>query len=208
MLRTLAVWSFIAFLNFVAIAFFLPVDLITDHAKEEIATTREFIGESSYSYLNNKTYITYKKAFVDTGIQEKSFQIFIPTEDQKDKSGALRNLGAPLFKWIDEKLKMYWNLVYFGMLRFNYLLFFFPIFAPFIIAAAFDGFYTRRIKLITFQLTSATRYGYAIHAIIFLTFVPLFFFLYPFSINPFFVPIWFLTLGLAIRLLASNLHKI
>ncbi|MGP1715703.1 MAG: DUF4400 domain-containing protein [Methylophilus sp.] len=208
MLRILFVWTCIAFFNFIAIAFFIPVDLITDHAKEEISNTKEFIGDSSYSYLNNKTYITYKKAFVDTGIQEGSFKLFIPTEDQKDNSGALRNLGAPLFKWIDEKIKMYWNLIYFGMLRFNYLLFFFPIFAPFIIAAAFDGFYTRRIKLITFQLTSATRYGYAMHSIIFLFFVPLFFFLYPFSIHPFFVPLWFILFGLSIRLLASNLHKI
>lgn len=208
MLKVLSVWAIILFLNFVGIAFFIPADFVTDNAKSEIQSTKEFLGDNSYSYLNNRTYVWYKKIFVDTGIQDKSFTLFIPTEEQKDRSGGLRNLGSPLFKWVDDKLKMYWNMVYLGMLRINYLLFFFPILIPFVVAATVDGFYTRRIKLITFQLTSATRYGYAIHALIFLTFVPIFFFLYPFNLNPFFVPLWYILLGLSARLLASNLHKI
>lgn len=208
MFKVLVIWGAIAFLNFIGISFFVPVDLISENAKQEIIADRDFIGESAYGYMNNKTYMSYKKFFVDTGIQAGSFKLFIPSEEQKDRSGAMRNMSSPLFKWVEDKLKMYWNLVYFGMLRFNYLLFFAPVFIPFIFAAAIDGFYTRRIKLITFQLTSATRYGYAMHSIVFLTFVPLFFFLYPFPIHPFFVPVWFTLFGLSLRLLASNLHKI
>ena len=208
MIKTLFVWLVIIVLNIIGVMFFVPPDAVINSSKNELVKIQSWMGEEAYVHLNNQTYITYNNLFVKTGIQDESFKIFIPTKEQKDKSGQMKNMNSNAFLWLQDKIKMFWNMIYFGILRFHHFVFWFPIILPFMIASIIDGVYTRKIKLISFTLTSAARYGSSMHVIIFLSIFPVFLFIYPWTINPVVIPFWYITFSFFLRLLASNLQKV
>lgn len=207
MIRTIIIWCALFLLQAIVVILVVPPNVFVNAAYQEEAILEETLGPEAAESISAKARDTFHSAFVDTGIMAESFTLFVPTEASKRRSSGMETLSEGLFETVRRRLESLWNLVFVGIQRAYAFAAWLPLLLPFVIAAAFDGATIRRVKLLTFGMSSAPLYGVAMHVLILLIFFPLFYAAWPFSVPPLLVPLWYLAFALVLRLLISNLQR-
>lgn len=207
LMRALLIWGLILLVESIVVILVVPPTLIVNAARNEETLIAMTLGEEVADGLATKARSNFDSWFVDTGIMAESFHLFVPTEASKRQSSGLETLAEGLFEVVRRRLESLWNLVFVAIQRVEGFLMWFPMLLPFSIAAAFDGATVRRVKLLTFGMSSAPVYGAAMHAIVILAFFPLYYAAWPFAVTPLVVPIWFIALAMCIKTLVSNLQR-
>lgn len=207
MIRTVLLWCCVFLLEGIAVILLVPPNVVVNAAYQEDAVLVETLGEEAAEDISSKASDTFQSAFVETGIMSESFSLLVPSEAGKRKSAGMETLGEGLFEVVRRRLESLWNLVFVGIQRFYAFFAWLPLLLPFVIAAAFDGATIRKVKLLSFGMSSAARYGAALHGLIILVFFPLFYAVWPFSASPWLIPLWFIIFALVLRVLISNLQR-
>lgn len=207
LLRAFLIWGICLILECIVVVLVIPPTLIINAANKEETSLINTLGEDAAQKISIQARDTFNEWFIDTGIMAESFDLFVPTEATKRASTGLETLAEGLFSVVQKRLESAWNLVFVAIQRAYAFLAWLPLLLPFLIACSFDGGTTRRIKLLTFGISSAPIYGATIHALILLAFLPLFYGLWPFAAPPLFVPCWFIGLSLVSRSLIANLQR-
>jgi len=207
LIRALLIWGALLILEGIVVILLVPPTLIVNAAYKEEAVLADTLGPEVAEDISTKARDTFNAWFVETGVMAESFTLFVPTEANKRASTGIETLAEGLFEVVRRRLESAWNLVFVGIQRVYAFLTWMPLLIPFVIACAFDGATVRRIKLLTFGISSAPIYGASIHALIILAFFPLFYAAWPFAAPPLIVPIWFICLALVLRSLITNLQR-
>jgi len=207
LMRFVLIWGLILLLEAVVVVLVAPPSLVVNAAaKEEIALT-ESLGPEAAEEISVKAQETFNELFRDTGIMAESFSLLVPSETTKRRSSGIETLAEGMFEVVRRRLESAWNLVFVGIQRMYSFLAWLPLLIPFVIACAYDGATIRKVKLLTFGISSAPMYGAAMHGLVLLLFFPFFYALWPFGAPPLLVPLWFISLALVVRLLVANLHR-
>ena len=207
LLRALLVWGLLLLVEGIVVVLLAPPTMIVNAAENEEALIATTMGSDVAEALSAKARVNFDDWFVETGIMAESFHLFVPSEASKRNSAGLETMFEGLFEVVRRRIESLWNLVYVGIQRAHGFFMWFPVLLPFLIAAAYDGATVRRIKLLTFQISSAPVYGASMHLIVLLAFFPLYYAAWPFAVTPLLVPVWFILLSLCIRSLVANLQR-
>jgi hypothetical protein len=208
LLRALLIWLTLLIIEGALVILMAPPTLVVNAAQAEEALIAATLNDETADVITGKAKGTFDSLFVDSGVMAESFHLFLPNEEAKRKSVGLETLAEGLFDVVRRRLESFWNLVFVGLQRFYGFAMWLPMLIPFVVAAAFDGATVRRIKLLTFGMSSAAVYGGAMHGLVILIFVPLYYACWPFSVTPMLVPFWFIALAMVIKHLVANLQRV
>lgn len=207
LIRFVLIWALVLLLEAVVVVLVAPPSLVVNAAAKEELALSESLGPEAAESISVKAQDTFNELFRDTGIMAESFTLLVPNETTKRRSSGIETLAEGMFEVVRRRLESAWNLVFVGIQRMYAFLAWLPLLIPFVIACAYDGATIRKVKLLTFGISSAPMYGAAMHGLVLLLFFPLFYAVWPFGAPPFLVPLWFISLALVLRLLIANLHR-
>lgn len=208
LLRALLIWGVLLLFEAIVVVLVVPPTLVTNAASTEEALISSSLGDEAADNISQRARATFDSWFVETGVLAESFHLFVPSEEAKRNSTGIETMAQGLFDVVRRRLESFWNLVFVGIQRAYGFLIWLPMLLPFIVAAAFDGATVRKVKLLTFGMSSAPRYGAAMHALVILLFAPLYYAAWPFPVTPLLVPVWFIALALVVRTLVANLQRL
>ena len=205
----LLIWIAILFMQLLFILIAVPSDLVQKAVNQEESYLKQYFGESSANKIKRKALGYYTATFQNTGVIDESYAFFLPSDEALNNSKGIETLGVREGWWdtFRNRLESFWLMVYFMFLRLYTIMVWWPLMMVFIVAATYDGLVTRKIKLLGFESTAAPVYGLALHAFVFMMFVPFFYAFSPIAINPLVVPIWGILMGLLVKIKASNLQR-
>ncbi|MCE2721965.1 MAG: DUF4400 domain-containing protein [Betaproteobacteria bacterium] len=83
-----------------------------------------------------------------------------------------------------------------------------PLLVPFIGACVWDAIQMRRRKDYTLDYVNPGTYGAGLHAIVFLCFIPLVYFVAPMPVSPLLVPLLFVPAGLVMNWTIQNMQRV
>lgn len=195
---------------YVLMAILVPTDhVIQVQAKERIAL-RNYLGVETAQSISVKADRLYVKWFIESGVAEESYQMFLPSQAAQQRSRGMEQLGERegFFAVAREKIDAFWALVRFSIQRFLSILVWMPLLFVLMAASVWDGWMRRRIKMVGFEQTSAPIFGLARQAFILGIFAPFFYVFAPLVIPPVITPVWGVYMAFALMLKASNLQRI
>lgn len=207
MLKTIWIWGAFLIVQAIIVLLFVPATVVLNAAYQEEAILASTLGPDLSESISIKAKDTFQSAFVDTGIMAETFNVLVPSEASKRKSTGMETLMEGAFEVVRQRLESAWNLVFVALQRFYAIAAWTPLILPFLIASAYDGAAIRKVKLLTFGMSSAPIYGMAMHLLVLMLFFPLYYALWPFAAPPLIVPLWLITSAMLIRTLISNMHR-
>lgn len=195
---------------YVLMAMLVPTAHIIRVQVAERELLRTYLGESSMRSIVHRSDTLFLKWFIDSGVAAESYDMFLPTRQAQERSRGMEQLGERegFFVKAREKIDAFWALVRFSIQRFIAILIWMPLLMVLMVAAIWDGWMRRRIKMIGFEQTSAPIFGLARQAFILGIFAPLFYVFAPVVIHPVITPLWGCYMAFALLLKASNLQRI
>ena len=194
---TLSVIFIIFLFQMLFIAAMLPVKILTDTGKQESELVRQFLGEETALTLRKKSDELFNRWFNETGIVKETFKTFIPTEKQKKNSKGMEDLGGKAFTYAEQRLTVMWTAVYLGIHRVLSIVMWLPGFIPFLMAAGFDAWKQRKVKMLNFASPSASIYGTCKTILWASMIAPIMIALFPFPVPPVAAPLWCATVVIA-----------
>lgn len=171
-------------------------------ARSERVTVAEHLGIGRYAQLEARARVTYDKWFVATRVRDESYARLLP-EPSRPKDG-MENLAPWFFKWLKERLDVFWSLVFQAFCRVQLLREWGTWILVVTIAAICDGFVQRRIKAANHGLASADKYAVARNVVTLVMFAPFLYLSMPISVTPIAVPVWGAILAIALMLLTAH----
>jgi hypothetical protein len=169
-------------------AILIKSDWLMGLANRESAAQAGLMGQERADYARNRATDYYTRWFVNTGVQQGSFDIFIPTEHQIRNSQGISTLGGGMFGWMSERLYAFWAMVYQVMLRSSATLMWWPLFLLAAVPFCVDAWVVRKVKQEGFGLTSPTLQALAVRGIAFVVLGYFLLLFAPVFIHPAFVP--------------------
>ena len=176
--------------------------------QRESAINRQYFTTEIVDQSEERATRWFTKTFVDTGVMAHSFDMFIPTQEEIDRTPTLDpEFGQPIFGWFERRVRAWWTLIWSSYTRASALLIWLPLVPLFIIPWAVDGWTQRQRRKHTFEIASATRQHVSIMA---LTAIPLLLVAVitsPILLHPMFAPLMLLASGALIYAVMSNFMK-
>ena len=205
--RTLFVTAIVLLIEVIIVGVITPSDWLHRSIINERRMVEEWLGNEATLELVKHTNTFYKDVFVTPGIVKGSYG-FIPTEEERERSGAFKDLGREKFHpFVKERIDILWAAIYQSIQRTALLLMWMPYALALFIPALIDGISIRSIKKVTYGYASPVRYHTAFHAVIMLFAAIPFYLALPIAVTPLVIPLWAAAISLAVMFMMSNLQK-
>lgn len=150
----------------------------------------------------------FNRSFVDTGVMAHSFDMFIPTQAEIDRSSGLDpEFGQEAFGWFERRMRAWWTLVWSSYSRLSALLIWWPLVPLFILPWIIDGWAQRERRKNTFELASATKQHFAVLGLLAVPLLLVAVVTAPIVLHPLFAPSLLLLSGFLIASAMSNFMK-
>lgn len=189
------------------LVFLMTPERVTRVMAMEGVKIENSLGTSTMRELDKRASESFNSMFIESGLYADLWHTLIPTEDEKKNSGALKNTGGGLFRWIDDRLTVCMFLFFQILERFHLMALWFPSCTLIFIASIYSGLALRRIKQGSFAFSSPTAHRTGMRAIlIMLACLPLYF-MFPTPITPYLYPLLNLLWAYMLMLIISNIAK-
>jgi len=173
----------------------------------ELQAQTQFLGADLANREHERAAGWFDTLLVRPGIVASSFRSFIPTPEEKAKAKDGEQVSHFIFDWFEQRLRVFWTLVYQAMMRLAVALSWLPFGLLLIAPAAVDGWVRRRIKQTNFDYASPDRFGFSV-LITQITVVGFFLLLFaPWSMPVVTAPICFILAAVATRVMLANIQK-
>jgi len=149
----------------------------------------EVLGEKRAEFAEIRATNLFNVWFVNSGVMARSFEIFIPKADPSAPPESSNSTSAMVFRWMEERIRALWTLVYQVMLRFSNASLWWPFLVLAISPFVVDALAARRIKAHTFGITSPHLQGVATRLIPLLILGYFLLMFAPIVIHPLWVPV-------------------
>ncbi|MCD9046930.1 DUF4400 domain-containing protein [Luteimonas sp. MHLX1A] len=176
--------------------------------ERESQINRQYFSDEAVTRSEVRATDWFNKVFVETEVMAHSFDMFIPSQAEIERSEGLdQDFGQPVFGWFERRLRSWWTLVWSTFTRASTMLIWAPIAPLFVVPWVIDGWTQRQRRKHTFEISSATRQHVAVLA---LTAVPLLLIVVitaPLVLHPMFAPAMLLLTGYLIYAAMANFMK-
>lgn len=207
MIYKVILYAVVFLLEIVLAALIISPEFIRKELAEEQQHVVNALGARVEHGLREQSAEAFRTVLVDTGVVRASYDMLVPTEDQRRRSVGMEELGGSTFVWVGERLKAFWNSVYQMFYRFSVLWAWAPAILPLAIPAVIDGLSIREIKKMSYGYASPVRYHAMTHALVFLLMAIPIYVAFPISVNPLVIPIWAVLVCLALMIFTANVQK-
>lgn len=186
--------------------FFLSPNWIANEIDNEIKDAYKWTGEESAKKLKENSYNIYQTYIIDSGVQKmikKSTSIDLKSSSSKN------DFVKKVEKIISDTGEATLLIIFQSIYRAQTVLFWIPLFVPFLVAFLIEGLTVRKLKQFTFGWASANTFHLMKRAIIgVIPVLIVLYFSFPLSI-PVIMPLFILIfLGISTNILISNMQKI
>lgn len=201
------IYLWIAFFEIITILFIIPESAINKNADLEMRkyenTLTEYESSTVIEYAND----WYKMLIEDSNLDEWIHRSLIPSKKMKSDSGALNNLGDGVFSWLEKRYQTTKVTIYLMLCRISLIYCWTSILLIFFICCIISGLLARKIRQISFEISSSVRFYYSLK-IILLSFL-LITLLLPLPISlPSYIFIFIIEIiGIAISISIANTQK-
>lgn len=174
----------IGFLYIAAFMVFAGEEYLVRMVSVESAGNAEFYGEDDSEKAQVRATRWFTRLFVDTQIMSHSFEMFIPTEQERINSEGMEDFGAPVFVWFEGRMRSWWTIVWSAFVRASTLLLWAPYLLLVVVPFAIDGWMLRERSKHKFVFASTLKHRYALMAIVALPLVALVLITMPVALHP------------------------
>lgn len=168
----------------------------------------EQMGSSSAAWVREHSESIYVASMVDSGLMQATYNLLLPTREQKAQSGAMANVGTRnVFPYVRDRLNTTFLVIYQSIARAVTMAAWAPFAALLLLPAIIDGVIAWRIRKTTFDFASPTANHYALLGISILTTAMIVTLLAPWPIPPLIIPVAILMLCPALYIAVSHTSK-
>lgn len=179
-----------------------------DCIDKEIAAAEKWYNKKEATVIIERANTLYEVLVIDSGIDglfKRNYTHEVDTQKitpYTDMPGVLRPIVDQMMPYWTNMLYNFWVFLFRIAHAWSWLVYL----MPFIFAATFDGFMTRKAKLASFQYTSPTVYNVSWHVIIALFAASMMYFAVALPISVFFYPLVITIMAIMVRLVISNVQ--
>ena len=182
-------------------------DWLFANIEEENADQRAFFGERTARYLEERTDRSFESLFIQTGLRDLSYDLFIPTKEETDSTHYMQGIGEPVFRRAYQSLATFWTAIYQVVMRAQTLLLWAPFLLLILVPSVVDGFSMRAVKKATFTPTKVVRNRYGIYGVLLGAYLILLSLFSPIALGPATYFVIMAGIALTISMILANLHK-
>lgn len=159
------------------------------------ATLETAVGEDEAATAMKRAEEWFRSAFVDSGVIDSSYYLFVPTKEERRRDWMLRDVAEPQFSFAESRLRALWGTIYLAFTRVSSALVWWP-YLGFVIAPLFvDAWVRRRIRMSSFGFSSPVRHSWLRYSAFALVYAATVGVLVPFQISALSAPVFFLVCG-------------
>ena len=165
------------------------------------------LGEDTADYIRARADGWYDGIVVENRMEEEVLHFFIPTKEEKRNSRGMETMGSGLFVWVEERINVFFDLIFWVFKRLALLLVWLPLLLPLLVVAVGDGLCQRNIKKQNFALASSfwQRFGTVGTAVFSAGLLLLF--CIPYAIPPVVAPVLLAIISVLIGMTVGNVQK-
>lgn len=201
----LAVW--LLAIEAIIVTVLIPGEWTKKVIEQESELLEIRLGSEEHRWVHGRARSWYNSSLIDSGIYQSALNHIVPTEEQKESSKGMENMGGMWFEWIEGRLQAIANAYYHILARFALLLTWAPYFLILLVPAVFDGVTTRRIKRTNFSYASPFLHQYSTMGIAYITIALVALFLAPIVLDPTIIPAAIMLMCVMAGLMIGNLQK-
>lgn len=191
---------------------FLLTAMVTDtyykeNLRHEDARSQAWLGEKTFNALRARSDLIFEELFVTSGIYDSSFELFIPSPEEQQRSVGMEAMGRSLFHLVNARIALLWYAVHQVILRLLQFALWLPFFVVALLPSLVDGLAMRQVKKANLIAVSAVLHRLAIFGFLAVCYLLLLSLFYPFPINPVFYPLMTGALAFLMATLIANIQK-
>lgn len=207
----MAKWAFILLLIWILEIFlvgaFVRESWFVQHIQHETDNSIRWLGADTVKAVYRAADNIFESTFVETGLYDTSYELFIPSAEERRRSKGMESMGKEIFTQVDRRLDVMWIAAYQVIVRVLMLLLWAPYFVIILVPAIVDGVVVREIKKVNFGFSSPMFHRYAIYAIVMVLYLMLLTLFSPVQVAPIVYPLAILIIVVAMNLMVANTHK-
>lgn len=205
-LTSLTFWLLL-FFEIVVVLVFVPGSFIQDQTVIEGRWTKDFLGKAASDEIRQMADLQYETIAGKTHLEQHIRSLFIPSQEQIDKSVGLEDLGHQLWPWFSKCVDNLMDILYLAMRRLAVAWLWIPLIVPGLLLAAFNGWKVRAIKKQEFGYTSPVLHHFGLKAMKVLYALLVLELVFPMAVPPQLIPTLLLSSCLFLGLSVSNVQK-
>ncbi|PBU82125.1 DUF4400 domain-containing protein, partial [Escherichia coli] len=144
---------------------------------------------------------------IDSGFYEGMYQTLIPSEEERQKSKGMQDMGKGWFVWVKGRMEAFVNVIYQFYTRLALLAAWAPYMLILFVPAVYDGMMTWRIKRTNFDYASPVLHRYSVRGTMYLMAGLFIAFFIPIALDPVVIPMTMMTCCVLVGLTFGNLQK-
>ncbi|WP_369888435.1 DUF4400 domain-containing protein (plasmid) [Klebsiella pneumoniae subsp. pneumoniae] len=120
-------WLLVAWLlviELLAILLLIPGDWTDRAIKRESVLVEQSLGVEARDWIQNKASTWFRSSVIDSGFYEGMYQTLIPSEEERQKSKGMQDMGKGWFVWVKGRMEAFVNVIYQFYTRFVVVKFF------------------------------------------------------------------------------------
>ncbi len=191
---------------------FLLTAMVTDtyykeNLRQEDARTQTWLGDKTFNAIRARSDLIFEDLFVASGIYDSSFELFIPSPEEQQRSMGMEEMGRSLFHLVNARIALLWYAVHQVILRLLQFSLWLPYFMVALLPSLVDGLAMRQVKKANMIAVSSVVHRLALYAFLALVYLVLMALFYPLPVSPLFYPLVAGGLALLMATLVANLQK-
>ncbi|WP_304526730.1 DUF4400 domain-containing protein [Halomonas sp. I5-271120] len=168
----------------------VPTDWMEDVIRKEQMMGRAFLGESTQLALTSDAERMFNSLMMDTGVYQAVHQFFIPTEEERLASGAMKDLGrSEVFPYAESRVQALAMIVFQVMIRISEIMLWMPYLLVLAVPAIYDGYCQWHINRSSYQYSSPLMHRYGMRGMGLVLLASLMISIVPLPIPPVVVPV-------------------
>ncbi|HBD1828762.1 TPA: DUF4400 domain-containing protein, partial [Escherichia coli] len=164
-------WLLVAWLlviELLAILLLIPGDWTDRAIKRESELVEQSLGVEARDWIQNKASTWFRSSVIDSGFYEGMYQTLIPSEEERQKSKGMQDMGKGWFVWVKGRMEAFVNVIYQFYTRLALLAAWAPYMLILFVPAVYDGMMTWRIKRTNFDYASPVLHRYSVRGTMYL----------------------------------------
>lgn len=196
-------WLIGLFLSILIVPALVTSQWAVGRIRDEIAATARIFGPTRAKELVASASTAYSN-FPGALHVQSTLSLGMTSEREHQRMVVLAGASTTMGNRVNQYLETI-QLLLFGVVFRGYLMSIWMLYlGAFVLAAIIDGLVQRRVKKETMALNSPLPFAWALHSVIVIAFTPLAYLLLPFSVTPWFMPMWCLLMALPLAKAIAN----
>jgi hypothetical protein len=184
-----------------------PSDWASSSVHKEREMLHAHFTPKAAKQIDDRALHYHDEWFIESGFADGLFNMFVPSEQQVERSRGMEELGKGWFRLVESRIQVMLDMLQQLMIRLSMTWQWWPFVVCLVVPAIFDGYMTRRIKKNNFDYASPMIHKLAMQSMIWVVIGLPIIYLLPIPLPPWIVPTLLLLAAAATGFALGNFYK-